>query len=143
MEYPKYVSHKEVGAVKIRRVDKGSDGSITVHLEGGFDAVTVPHAQRNHKPHPEVGWYLVQYADGYISFSPAKAFEEGYTAVAEPADDDEESEVEPEGHDGEEVTPEETPTETTEATGETTPQPSETTGEQSAQNVDGTNTATQ
>jgi hypothetical protein len=30
---------------------------------------------------PEVGGYYVVYADGYKSYSPAKAFEDGYTQV--------------------------------------------------------------
>jgi hypothetical protein len=33
------------------------------------------------KHKPEVGGYYVQYDDGYKSFSPAKAFEEGYTRL--------------------------------------------------------------
>jgi len=33
------------------------------------------------KHKPEVGGYWVQYADGYQSFSPAAAFEEGYTRI--------------------------------------------------------------
>lgn len=71
MNYPKYVSHKEVSAAKISEVDPGADGSLTLHLEGGFDNVVISHHDRRHKPVPEKGWYLVQYADGYISFSPA------------------------------------------------------------------------
>jgi hypothetical protein len=34
------------------------------------------------KHKPVVGGYFVVYEDGYESFSPAKAFEEGYTLVA-------------------------------------------------------------
>jgi hypothetical protein len=83
MNYPKYLSHKEVSAAKIAAVDHGADGSITVHLEGGFDSVVISHHDRKHKPAPEKGWYLVQYSDGYISFSPAAAFEEGYALVGE------------------------------------------------------------
>ena len=30
---------------------------------------------------PEVGGYFVRYADGYTSYSPRQAFEEGYTEV--------------------------------------------------------------
>jgi len=33
------------------------------------------------KHKPEVGGYFVQYEDGYKSYSPAKAFEEGYTRL--------------------------------------------------------------
>ena len=32
-----------------------------------------------HDPHP--GGYYVSYADGYTSYSPAKAFEDGYTRI--------------------------------------------------------------
>lgn len=34
---------------------------------------------RKHTPH--VGGYYVVYTDGYKSFSPAQAFEEGYTRI--------------------------------------------------------------
>lgn len=34
------------------------------------------------KHRPEVGGYFVVYDDGYKSFSPAKAFEDGYTLLA-------------------------------------------------------------
>lgn len=30
---------------------------------------------------PVVGGYVVRYEDGYTSFSPAKAFEDGYTLI--------------------------------------------------------------
>lgn len=33
------------------------------------------------KHKPEAGGYYVVYDDGYKSFSPAKAFEEGYTLI--------------------------------------------------------------
>lgn len=95
MNYPKYESHKVVSAAKITGSEKGADGALTVHLEG-FDSVVIPHHEAHKKPTPFVGGYLVVYQDGYISFSPAKAFEEGYTLIpefggtaAEDADNDE------------------------------------------------------
>jgi hypothetical protein len=33
------------------------------------------------KPAPQAGMYMVVYEDGYISFSPAEAFEAGYTLM--------------------------------------------------------------
>lgn len=81
MDYPKYQSHKEVSAAKITAVDAGADGSLTIHLEKPFDNVIIAHEHMKRKPQPEAGWYLVVYADGYISFSPGSAFEEGYTRV--------------------------------------------------------------
>jgi len=82
MNYPRYQSHKHVSAVKIAEVDPGADGSLTLKLEGGFDDVVFPHHELKNKPKPEAGWYIVMYDDGYVSFSPAKSFEAGYTAVA-------------------------------------------------------------
>jgi hypothetical protein len=83
MNYPRYISHKTVGAARISAVDHGADGSVIVHLEGGFDNVVISHYDKKNKPNPEVGNYLVQYEDGHISFSPAKAFEEGYAPLGE------------------------------------------------------------
>lgn len=75
---PEYFSHKRVRALKIKSVAyKGED----VHLEfegDKFNPRTVPVQDR---PKPEIGWYMITYADGYISFSPAKQFEEGYSLV--------------------------------------------------------------
>jgi hypothetical protein len=56
-----------------------------------MDAMIVP-AEKHYAPFivsaeylskhkPEVGGYYVLYRDGYKSFSPAKAFEEGYGKI--------------------------------------------------------------
>jgi hypothetical protein len=86
-QYPLYKCHKEVSAAKIQSVERGGDGSLTLHLYDGFDNVVIPHEEMQRKPRPETGWYLVLYGDGYRTFSPAKAFEEGYTPVSEMADE--------------------------------------------------------
>lgn len=88
MGYPKYSSHKTVEAAKISSVELGADGSLTVGLEGGYDNVLFTHQERQGKPSPEAGWYLIRYVDGYVSFSPAKAFEDGYTEIYDPAQAD-------------------------------------------------------
>jgi len=91
IEMPRYTSHKTVWALKIASiVNVGTDTTtdegeiIEVHF------VDARYASRRinigHKPVPEAGWYLVQYADGYISFSPAKQFEEGNSPAQAPAD---------------------------------------------------------
>ena len=80
-EMPKYVSHKEVWALKIEAVEVGQYGRgwITPEDDGyGAFGVSKEYLEK-HKPKP--GGYYVVYADGYESFSPAKAFEEGYTAI--------------------------------------------------------------
>lgn len=48
--------------------------------EEGFAPFKVDNAYFM-KHRPQVGGYYVVYDDGYKSFSPAKAFEEGYTRI--------------------------------------------------------------
>lgn len=96
-QLPCYRCHKEVQAVKIKEIvyhahpdpdvsipefaatDEFAGGHIFPEGEGlapiPFDA----EFYRRH--HPFVGGYYVVYADGYASFSPAPAFEAGYTAI--------------------------------------------------------------
>lgn len=85
---PRYRCHKEVHALKIRAVEvpnreenEESDGSmIIVPEEEGYGPFTVP-AEYVRKHDPKPGGYYVLYKDGYRSFSPAEAFEEGYTRI--------------------------------------------------------------
>lgn len=87
-EMPKYKSHKEVWALKIKSIkrdgeeeNRESDGSAMITPEEeGFAPFKVSE-EYMHKHKPEVGGYYVLYKDGYKSFSPAKAFEEGNTRI--------------------------------------------------------------
>lgn len=81
---PKYVCHKEVRALKISTVEWNStEQRYLLHFAGsGYEPLVVSKEWVDSKG-PRAGGYLVQYADGYQSFSPAKAFEEGYTVVPE------------------------------------------------------------
>lgn len=81
---PKYISHKEVRALKIEGVEwSAAAQQYTLHFEdSSFESVTVSKEWVDSKG-PRAGGYYVVYADGYSSFSPAKAFEEGYTPVPE------------------------------------------------------------
>jgi len=89
-EMPRYRCHKEVWALKIERVQLDSkeaqiegretDGSARLFMEPPYGPVRVDHAyMRKHNPQP--GGYYVVYKDGYKSFSPAEAFEDGYTKI--------------------------------------------------------------
>ena len=81
-ELPRYRSHKEVWALKIDSITPLDDGSATiVPLDHTYEPMSVSEEyMRKHQP--RVGGYWVLYADGYQSWSPAEAFEEGYTKVA-------------------------------------------------------------
>lgn len=86
MSYPRYISHKEVGAAKIEAVERGSDGGLLIVLEKPYVSVRLSHGEARNKPDPSPGWYLIDYGS-YVSFSPPKAFEQGYTAVTDEAPD--------------------------------------------------------
>ena len=75
----KYQSHKTVEAAKIKAAEYGNE-KIRLALDDGTVEV-VPRADR-FKPTEEDLGYLVRYSDGYLSWSPTKAFEEGYTEIA-------------------------------------------------------------
>lgn len=83
-EMPKYRCHKTVHAMKIDKIvdptppGNESDGSRILVCEGSAIKADWDY-MRKHKP--EVGGYYVVYDDGYKSFSPAKAFEDGYTRI--------------------------------------------------------------
>lgn len=81
IEMPLYQSHKKVWALQIDKVhaDEDGQGIALTFVDKNFAMRAFTSSQLKGKPTPESGWYMVQYEDGYISFSPAKAFEEGYT----------------------------------------------------------------
>lgn len=88
---PSYKCHKEVWALKIKAIEfdkdkareeqRETDGSATITPEEDLYAPFKVDASYVHKHKPEAGGYYVVYADGYKSFSPAKAFEDGYSPV--------------------------------------------------------------
>lgn len=80
---PQYQSHKKVWALKIKSVSNPSNPvdypQVTVVFEDERFHPTTFNVKN--KPEPKAGWYLVEYEDGYQSFSPADAFEDGYKPV--------------------------------------------------------------
>lgn len=78
-EMPRYRCHKEVWALKIKAVER--DAITLLHFEEpGYAPIQVSYAFDT-KHRPEAGGYYVVYKDGYASFSPAEAFEDGYTLI--------------------------------------------------------------
>lgn len=83
---PAYKSHKIVRAAKITALRGNGNDDMPDLVLGEIGAIValLPDWHAKHKP--QVGGYYVQYEDGYNSYSPAKAFEEGYTALASESD---------------------------------------------------------
>lgn len=75
-----YKCHKQVKAFKITNIKLIEDSIY--NLVGSNDIVMV-REDFMQKFKPEVGGYYVLYNDGYISYSPAEPFEEGYTELVE------------------------------------------------------------
>lgn len=105
-EMPRYQCHKRVHALKIKEVTheavRDAAGPIgkrryLVPEEEGFAPIPVSDdwyekqmAASRTRDNPlgglEGGYYVV-YEDGYASFSPAEAFESGYTLITHPPAD--------------------------------------------------------
>jgi hypothetical protein len=85
-ELPRWRCHKEVWASKIigitdpTKPGNETDGSRLLNIQGPYALLRVD-AEWIRKHNPEVGGYYVVYKDGYKSYSPAQAFEEGYTRL--------------------------------------------------------------
>jgi hypothetical protein len=88
-EMPRYRCHKEVWALKIEDVRQAPADRDRVHAGGDWyivpaDARYAPIMVGHNfitKHAPKIGGYFVVYKDGYQSFSPAEAFEDGYTLI--------------------------------------------------------------
>jgi len=83
-ELPQYKCHKIVGAAKVERVEvvrehPNRDAIFVLILEGGRTLNVQPHFY--YEKCVTVGGYIVRYEDGYWSFSPADAFEDGYSLI--------------------------------------------------------------
>ena len=86
-ELPKYKSHKIIQALKIDFIgmEHGKDnphrGKGLIHpVDEGYAPFHVSEEYMK-KHSPKAGGYYVRYPDGYESWSPAKAFEDGYTRL--------------------------------------------------------------
>lgn len=83
----RYRCHKVVQAARIFSLAPQGDGRAVAKWENpaaqdGHDVVMLPAAYVA-KHQPVVGGYFVRYEDGYESFSPAAAFESGYTLITD------------------------------------------------------------
>lgn len=80
VEMPRYKCHKEVWALKIKEIQVGTEKSTLVIEDEGYAPIIVDQDWCL-KHAPQAGGYYVVYEDGYKSYSPAKAFEGGYTRI--------------------------------------------------------------
>jgi hypothetical protein len=80
-EMPRYKSHKQIWALEIDAIgpQETKDGPARLAFrDEGYAAIEVP-GEMFSRYSPIAGDFYVVYADGYKSFSPRKAFLEGYT----------------------------------------------------------------
>ena len=83
-QMPRYNCHKQVWALKIAALEIHQDRSATIApAEDGYAPfkTAAGWVDRFRGDDADIGYYVV-YADGYSSWSPTKAFEEGYVAAA-------------------------------------------------------------
>lgn len=83
-EMPRYRCHKEVCALKIGALEFRADGSAMISTAKQtvplFYGTKPGWKDRWHGGEDDLG-YFVRYDDGYESWSPTKAFEDGYTRI--------------------------------------------------------------
>ena len=79
-EMPRYKSHKVVHALEIGMVSEPDSDTYIGYADAGYGHIVfkVP-PEMLARYHPVIGDFHVHYEDGYSSFSPRKAFLEGYT----------------------------------------------------------------
>ena len=80
-EMPRYNSHKQVWALEMESLN----GPRLTFRDKGYAAILCESAMFS-RYQPVAGDFYVTYDDGYKSFSPRKAFLEGYTWHDAPAD---------------------------------------------------------
>lgn len=82
-ELPLYKCHKEVHAGKIKDIFGTPEGDGALYLDIGEPKTIPVKVSREYmiRHRPKRGGYYVRYEDGYESWSPAEAFEGGYTRV--------------------------------------------------------------
>lgn len=91
IELPKYRCHKEVWALKIKSIvfdfeiakieNRETDGSAMITPEDSRYSPFKVSGVYLAKHTPKDGGYYVVYADNYKSYSPAEAFESGYSLI--------------------------------------------------------------
>lgn len=84
-EMPKYTCHKQVWALKIKATKALLSNPQKMELTFEDSHFVSMAVSMNCKPihRVKVGGYFVVYEDGYQSFSPAEAFEKGYTLTGD------------------------------------------------------------
>lgn len=82
-EMPLYQCHKRVRALKIKDIAFIENNAARISTDDSrFDSFdTGPGYRERYHGNDEDKGYIVVYEDGYVSWSPTKAFEEGYTKV--------------------------------------------------------------
>lgn len=86
IQMPRYQCHKKVWALKIKSIDMhavlvDNEVCVMLHFEDDrYAPIAVPWKWIGEKEVTPGGYYVV-YEDGYKSFSPAAAFELGYTRL--------------------------------------------------------------
>lgn len=81
MEMPRYKCHKKVWAFKIKKLDVDEGGSVIMTPEDSAYCPILLNKEYVEKHKPEIGGYYIVYKGGYKSYSPAEAFEDGYSKI--------------------------------------------------------------
>ena len=90
--WPLFQCHKQVRAMKLEDVRRSVDGTLhLVYCAGKYSekacwSADSEFAKRCRAFEENDPGYIVEYPDGFISWSPTKAFEDGYSEVVDERD---------------------------------------------------------
>lgn len=79
LEMPRWKCHKEVWALKIDRIETEPDNSARLYPVDTRYAPFYVFSEWLNRHNPTAPGYYVVYKDGYNSWSPVEAFEDGYS----------------------------------------------------------------
>lgn len=94
-EFPRYRSHKVVGGLKLRAVelDIAADHTRFIPADDRYPALVFADSEEVVKrcqaiEQGDPGYLVRYYPDGFLSWSPTRAFEDGNTRLPDPPDGD-------------------------------------------------------
>jgi len=77
----RYQSRRIVHAGEITHIVLLAGGKAFQLANDDGHEIVMSYEELGNRPIPGVGWYLIAYQDGYISFCPPESFEAGYVRV--------------------------------------------------------------
>lgn len=81
IKLPRYQCHKKVYALKIAAIEFEPNLAKIAFVDEKYAVMYLNNYREKFKGDENDLGYFIQYDDGYVSWSPSKVFEDGYTLI--------------------------------------------------------------